>query len=66
MRTPQEPVGSGFGAASTTKDAMQGIDLSGKTAMVRKVGVMPHPIDAISAERLWSVSVEMTGASARP
>ena len=34
MRTPQEPVGSGFGAASTTNDVMHGIDLSGKTAIV--------------------------------
>jgi len=34
MRTPQEPVGSGFGAASTTNDVVQGIDLSGKTAIV--------------------------------
>jgi hypothetical protein len=28
----------------------------------RKVGVMPHAIDPVSAERFWSVSVEMTGA----
>jgi NAD(P)-dependent dehydrogenase (short-subunit alcohol dehydrogenase family) len=34
MRTPQEPVGSGFGAASTTNDVIQGVDLSGKTAIV--------------------------------
>jgi hypothetical protein len=32
----------------------------------RKVGVMPHAIDPVSAERLWSVSVEMTGESAQP
>jgi hypothetical protein len=32
----------------------------------RKVSVMPSAIDPVSAERLWSVSVEMTGASARP
>jgi hypothetical protein len=32
----------------------------------RKVGVMPSAIDQVSAERLWSVSVEMTGVSARP
>jgi hypothetical protein len=34
MRTPQEPLGSGFRAASTTNDVIQGIDLSGKTAIV--------------------------------
>lgn len=30
----QQPVGSGFDAASTTTDVIQGIDLSGKTAIV--------------------------------
>jgi NAD(P)-dependent dehydrogenase (short-subunit alcohol dehydrogenase family) len=30
----QIPIGSGFGAASTTGDVIQGIDLSGKTAIV--------------------------------
>ena len=34
MRTPQQPIGSGFGAASTTDDVIRGIDLSGKTAIV--------------------------------
>ena len=32
----------------------------------RKVGVMPHASDPVLAERLWSVSMEMTGAFARP
>jgi NAD(P)-dependent dehydrogenase (short-subunit alcohol dehydrogenase family) len=34
MSTPQSPIGSGFGAASTTTDVMRGIDLRGKVAMV--------------------------------
>lgn len=34
MRTKQEPIGSGFGAASTAAEVTRGIDLSGKTAVV--------------------------------
>ncbi len=34
MRTLQEPIGSGFRAASTTSDVIKGVDLSGKTAIV--------------------------------
>jgi len=34
MLTPQQPLGSGFGAAATTDEVMTGIDLSGKTAIV--------------------------------
>jgi NAD(P)-dependent dehydrogenase (short-subunit alcohol dehydrogenase family) len=34
MTTPQAPIGSGFGAASTTGDVIAGIDLSGKAAIV--------------------------------
>ena len=34
MPTPQQPIGSGFGAASTTSDVIAGIDLSGKVAIV--------------------------------
>jgi len=34
MSTLQEPIGSGFGAASTTADVIAGINLSGKTAIV--------------------------------
>ncbi|TCP36066.1 oxidoreductase [Sphingomonas sp. BK235] len=34
MTTPQQPVGSPFGAASTAADVMRGIDLSGRTAIV--------------------------------
>ncbi|MFE4534862.1 oxidoreductase [Streptomyces scopuliridis] len=34
MTTPQQPIGSGFGAASTTADVIEGIDLSGKVAIV--------------------------------
>jgi len=32
--TPQIPIGSGFGAASTAEDVIKGIDLSGKIAIV--------------------------------
>jgi NAD(P)-dependent dehydrogenase (short-subunit alcohol dehydrogenase family) len=32
--TAQAPIGSGFGAASTTNDVIKGIDLSGKVAIV--------------------------------
>ena len=32
--TPQQPIGSGFDAASTTADVIAGIDLSGKVAVV--------------------------------
>ncbi len=34
MPGPQQPIGSGFGAASTTQDVIAGIDLHGKTAIV--------------------------------
>jgi NAD(P)-dependent dehydrogenase (short-subunit alcohol dehydrogenase family) len=34
MQTPQKPIGSGFGAASTTSDVIRGIDLAGKIAIV--------------------------------
>src|SRR5258707_15579715 len=34
MTTKQEPIGSGFGAASTAAEVIRGIDLSGKTAIV--------------------------------
>jgi NAD(P)-dependent dehydrogenase (short-subunit alcohol dehydrogenase family) len=34
VSTPQSPIGSGFGAASTTSDVINGIDLSGKVAVV--------------------------------
>ncbi|SFF53913.1 NADP-dependent 3-hydroxy acid dehydrogenase YdfG [Actinacidiphila alni] len=32
--TPQQPLGSGFGAASTTAEVIAGIDLTGRTAVV--------------------------------
>jgi NAD(P)-dependent dehydrogenase (short-subunit alcohol dehydrogenase family) len=34
MNTPQKPLGSGFGAASTTTEVIDGIDLTGKVAIV--------------------------------
>jgi NAD(P)-dependent dehydrogenase (short-subunit alcohol dehydrogenase family) len=34
MYTPQSPIGSGFGAASTATDVIRGIDLTGKVAIV--------------------------------
>lgn len=34
MTTPQEPIRSGFGAASTAADVIRGIDLTGKVAIV--------------------------------
>ena len=34
MSTPQSPIGSGFGAASTATDVIRGIDLTGKVAIV--------------------------------
>lgn len=34
MTTPQQPINSGFSAASTTADVIAGIDLSGKVAIV--------------------------------
>lgn len=34
MSTPQVPIGSGFGPASTTRDVIKGINLSGKVAIV--------------------------------
>ena len=34
MTTPQHRIGSGFGARSTTDDVLNGIDLSGRTAIV--------------------------------
>jgi NAD(P)-dependent dehydrogenase (short-subunit alcohol dehydrogenase family) len=34
MRTPQHPIGSGFGARSTPADVLAGIDLTGRTAIV--------------------------------
>jgi NAD(P)-dependent dehydrogenase (short-subunit alcohol dehydrogenase family) len=34
MRTPQQPIGSGFGSASTAVEVIKGIDLTGKIAIV--------------------------------
>jgi NAD(P)-dependent dehydrogenase (short-subunit alcohol dehydrogenase family) len=34
MGTPQAPIGSGFGAASTAEDVIRGIDLRGKSVVV--------------------------------
>ncbi|MEU3980723.1 oxidoreductase [Streptomyces sp. NPDC026672] len=34
MSTPQQPIGSGFGAASTAEDVVRGIDLTGRVAIV--------------------------------
>ena len=34
MYSLQSPIGSGFGAASTTSDVIKGIDLTGKVAIV--------------------------------
>lgn len=34
MRTPQQPIGSGFGAATTADEIMKGHDLTGKIAIV--------------------------------
>jgi NAD(P)-dependent dehydrogenase (short-subunit alcohol dehydrogenase family) len=34
MHTPQAPIGSGFGAATTAAEVIKGIDLTGKTAIV--------------------------------
>jgi NAD(P)-dependent dehydrogenase (short-subunit alcohol dehydrogenase family) len=34
MRTPQHPIGSGFGVETTAAEVVRGIDLSNKTAIV--------------------------------
>ena len=34
MASPQQKIGSGFGAQSTAAEVMQGVDLSGKLAVV--------------------------------
>jgi hypothetical protein len=34
MRTPQQPIGSGFGYRSTAAEVIDGIDLSHKLAIV--------------------------------
>jgi NAD(P)-dependent dehydrogenase (short-subunit alcohol dehydrogenase family) len=34
MTTPQTPIGSGFGAASTSRDVIRGLDLTGRIAIV--------------------------------
>ena len=34
MRTPQHPIGSGFGVETTAAEVLRGIDLSNKTAIV--------------------------------
>ncbi|MBM9438201.1 SDR family NAD(P)-dependent oxidoreductase [Streptomyces bryophytorum] len=34
MTTPQQPIGSGFGARSTTHDVLRGVDLAGRLAVV--------------------------------
>jgi NAD(P)-dependent dehydrogenase (short-subunit alcohol dehydrogenase family) len=34
VRTPQQPIGSGFGSASTAADDIKGIDLTGTIAIV--------------------------------
>lgn len=49
--TMQGPIGSGFDAASTTTDVLQGIDLSGKTAIVTGgySGIGAETVRAIAA-----------------
>src|SRR5271154_3861360 len=34
MNTPQQPIGSGFGPASTAEEVLRGLELSGRTAIV--------------------------------
>src|SRR3954449_8774698 len=34
MTTPQQPIGSGFGARSTAAEVLAGVDLSGRLAIV--------------------------------
>ena len=34
MTTPQRPIGSGFGYRSTAAEVLEGLDLSGKRAIV--------------------------------
>src|SRR5215210_352868 len=34
MATPQEPIGSGFGPRTTAREVLEGIDLSGRLAIV--------------------------------
>src|SRR3954452_1207418 len=34
MRTPQHPIGSGFGPRSTAAEVLEGIDLTGRRAIV--------------------------------
>jgi hypothetical protein len=34
MTTPQQPIGSGFGAKSSAAEVLEGIDLSGALAVV--------------------------------
>ena len=47
-RTPQEPVGSGFGAKSTAAEVVDGIDL---VAQVIEVLPAPHPAGGVDALR---------------
>jgi hypothetical protein len=46
MATQQSPVGSGFGAATTTADVIRGIHLEGRTVIVTggNSGLGPMPI----------------------
>ncbi|KGE09912.1 oxidoreductase [Burkholderia gladioli] len=51
MFTPQSPIGSGFGAASTADEVIRGIDLSGKTVVVTGgyAGIGIETVKAFSA-----------------
>ncbi|GAB7522328.1 oxidoreductase [Paraburkholderia sp. 2C] len=56
MFTPQSPVGSGFGAASTAGEVIRGIDLSGKCAVVTG-GYSGIGIETVKAFRLAGARV---------
>ena len=72
---PQHPIGSGFGFESTAGDVLEGVDLSGRLAVVTGgySGLGLETTRALAgagarvvvpARRLWALSAELTGVNA--
>ena len=56
-KTSQKPIGSGFGAASTASDVVEGLNLSGKVAIVTggysRIGLETARVLASDIKVIW-------------